>query len=95
MKPRILLAAGRPYKIRKSAYQLPMFSQAAWLRILFALLFCSLGCSAKRPVKGRMYDVGPECHPHARMTGCNEASPPKCSRIALAFDKGCEQIAVK
>ena len=58
------------------------------------LLYCVLLCGcARRPVRPSVnYFVGGECHPKAKLFGCDLTSPPHCRRIALDYDKACEQI---
>lgn len=68
--------------------------------IIFPLLLCCLilsGCAARRPSHpGLTYFVGEQCHPSAYELGCDQNSPPNCRKIALKYDKQCEQIvAVK
>lgn len=63
--------------------------------LLAALLAAAVttGCG-RRPAIAH-YRVGPECHPRAELFGCDAASPPRCAKIAMTFDKGCEQIVAK
>ena len=64
------------------------------LLICWCLVLC--GC-ARRPASpgGLTFVVGTECHPSARMVGCDHAEPPSCKRIALSYDKACERLQAK
>jgi hypothetical protein len=60
--------------------------------VLFVLLL--VGCM-NRPA-GVNFLVGPECHPTAKMFGCQPTSPPSgCHKIALRYDQACEQMDLR
>jgi hypothetical protein len=62
--------------------------------ILWCVILCGCG---RRPAanRGLTFYVGTECHPTARVTGCDQNTPPKCKEIDLKYDKACEQLVVK
>jgi hypothetical protein len=62
-------------------------------RILVAIVCLALaGCM--RRGRGANYFVGPHCHATARLIDCDGASPPRCQKVAVSFDKACEQLDV-
>jgi len=64
----------------------------------FLILWCVILCGcARRPGApgGLTFMVGVECHPSAKMVGCDQAEPPSCKRIALTCDKACEQLVAQ
>lgn len=68
-----------------------MRNLATFYLILWAMILC--GC-ARRPAApgGLTFVIGKECHPTAVVTGCDQDSPPSCAKIALTYEKGCEQL---
>ncbi len=68
------------------------------LTIFLPILWLPMLCAcAPRPARpgGITYFVGKECHASAQMVGCDQASPPDCKRIALHYDRACEQIVAR
>jgi hypothetical protein len=62
--------------------------------ILYLVVLC--GCARRPAAPGSLtFVVGPECHPSAVEEGCNSAAVPRCSQIALRYDKGCEKLLAK
>lgn len=58
-----------------------------------ALLILCCGC-LHRPA-GLTYFVGPECKPSARLVNCDRSSPPRCERIRLDYQRGCEKLDLR
>lgn len=60
---------------------------------LLLVLLVTSGCAARHPSHpGITYFVGEQCHLSAYELGCDQTSPPRCRKIALSYDKQCEQI---
>jgi hypothetical protein len=60
-----------------------------------AIMLCLLLCGCARRAMHVEFLVGAECHPEARLVGCDGESPPRhCKQIKLKFDKNCEKLAV-
>lgn len=66
-----------------------IFGMALWFFVT------NLTACSRRPASGITYFVSPQCHPSATMVGCDKASPPSCKKIALTYDKACEQLVAK
>jgi hypothetical protein len=53
------------------------------------------GCAHRTATPGITFLVPTHCHPSARLVNCDRNSPPHCKRIALTYDKNCEQLVAK
>lgn len=65
------------------------------MRILSSLLALILlsGCARRPASPGISYFVAKQCNVSARLIDCDQASPPRhCRKIALDYDRYCEQI---